>query len=114
MAYGLLILDSPTSSIRYVFGPIYADIWSYGLFVSGATALFGIVAEYKTPWVEAVGAVFLVTLLLLFAISLVVVAAVVGETLRVPSLPISLVLLSLTAWRILDISRELRPARHVS
>lgn len=109
--YGMLSISGSVSSIDLVFGSIYGDMWSVGLAVAGFLAVLGVSFYARLIWVECVAAVTLVTLMLIYLGSLFTAAAVGAETFHVLSMLLVMMFLPMPAWRVLDIVRELRPAR---
>lgn len=112
--YGMLSIAVSITSIDLVFGNIYGDIWSVALMVSGFGAMLGVCFYARLIWVEVVAAVMMVTLMAIY-IGCIAVAAIVGaESFRFLSLLLVCIFLPMPSWRVLDIVRELRPARVVS
>ena len=112
--YGLLSVSVTISSIDRVFGSIYGDMWSVALMAAGFASAIGIMFYRRLIWLEAVGAVLMVTLMLLYTGSIFIAALAHAEPFRYLSLLLVLVFLPMPSWRVLDIVRELRPPRNVS
>ena len=112
--YGAMSIGVPISSIDLIFGGIYGDLWSDGLMIAGILAFLGVIFYDRLLWVEVVGAVFLVTLMVLYVGCIFTAALVGAESFRLLSFLLVMVFLPMPSWRILDIVRELRPPRHVS
>jgi hypothetical protein len=107
--YGLLSIAASVTSIDLVFGYLYGDMWSIALMIGGFVAFIGISFYARLIWAEAFAACMLVTLMLVY-IGCIFTAAVVGaELFRFLSLLLVIIFLPFTAWRVLDITRELRP-----
>jgi len=113
-AYGLFSINVTISSIDRVFGPIYGDMWSVTLMVSGWTAMVGIMFYKRLIWLEVLSVVLLVTLMTLYTGCIFFAAILHVETFRYLSLLLVLVFLPMPCWRVLDMIRELRPVRNVS
>lgn len=109
--YGLLSVPVSVSSIDLVFGDLYGDMWSVALMVGGFSALVGVCFYARLIWVEAVADVALVTLMLIYAVCIFIAAIAGAEHFRFLSLLLVIMFLPLPVWRVLDIVRELRPAR---
>lgn len=109
--YGMLSISVPLTSIDLIFGDIYGDIWSIALMLGGLFALIGVCFYARLIWLEVVSDVALVTLMVVY-IGCIFIAALVGaESFRFLSLLLVIIFLPMPSWRVLDIVRELRPAR---
>lgn len=109
--FGLLSISVPITSIDEVFGVIYGDIWSVALMLGGFFALVGICFYARLIWVEVVADVAMVTLMVVY-IGCIFISAIVGaESFKVLPLLLVVIFLPMPSWRVLDIVRELRPAR---
>jgi len=109
--YGMLSISVPISSIDLMFGGLYGDMWSVALMLGGFFALLGVCFYARLIWLECVAAVTLVTLMVIY-VGCIFAAALLGEqSLRILSLLLVIIFLPMPSWRVLDIVRELRPAR---
>ena len=109
--YGLLSVTMQVTSIDIVFGDIYGDMWSIGLMLGGLLALIGISFYARLIWLEVIADVALVTLMVIY-VGCIFAAAVLGaESFRMLSLVLVTIFLPMPSWRVLDIVKELRPAR---
>ena len=109
--YGLLSVTMQVTSIDIVFGDIYGDMWSIGLMLGGLLALIGISFYARLIWLEIIADVALVTLMVIY-VGCIFAAAVLGaESFRMLSLVLVTIFLPMPSWRVLDIVKELRPAR---
>ena len=111
--YGAFSISVPITSIDLVFGPIYGDLWSFALMLSGIGALAGICFYARLIWVEIWSLLFMVTLMLTYVGAIFTASVVGAESFRFLSLLLVLVFLPMPSWRVWDIVRELRPPRHV-
>jgi hypothetical protein len=111
--YGALSVPVSISSIDLVFGNIYGDIWSIALMLGGLLALLGICFYARLIWVEVVANVALVTLMMIYVGCILVAFLVGAEEFRFLSLLLVILFLPMPCWRVLDIVRELRPAREL-
>lgn len=113
MLYGMLSIAVPITSIDLVFGNIYGDMWSIALMLGGLGALLGVCFYARLIWLEAVSAVLLVTLMLIY-VGCIIIAAIGGaEPFRFLSLLLVFIFLPMPSWRVFDIVKELRPRRVV-
>lgn len=112
--YGELSIGAEIRSIDTVFGTIYGDAWSFCLMVGGLGALVGISFYKRLIWLEAASVVVVATLMVLYIGAILFAAILHVEPFRYLSLLLVLVFLPMPCWRILDITRELRPPRNVS
>lgn len=112
--YGALSISVPITSIDLIFGPIYGDMWSFALMVSGLGAFVGICFYARLIWVEAIALIMMVTLMALYVGAIFTAAILGAESFRFLSMLLVLVFLPMPSWRVWDIVRELRPPRHVS
>ena len=109
--YGMMSINVPISSIDAVFGSLYGDMWSTTLMAAGFTALIGVCFYARLIWAECVAAVTLVTLMVIYTGCIFAASLVGAESFRFLSLLLVIIFLPMPAWRVLDIVRELRPAR---
>lgn len=109
--YGLFSISVEVSSIDLVFGSVYGDMWSIALLSAGFISLLGILFYARLIWLEAVGAVALVTLMLVYMGCIFFAALVGAQDFRFLSMLLVVIFLPVPCWRIYDIVRELRPAR---
>jgi hypothetical protein len=107
--YGLVSIAYPVTSIDLLLGGIYGDLWSFALLIGGTTAFVGICFYPKLLMMEAVAAVTLVTLMIIYVGCIFGAALFGGEPFKYLSLILVLILLPMPSWRVWDIVRELRP-----
>lgn len=112
-AYGLMSAGAPITSIDLVFGDVYGDIWSISVAVSGFAAAIGVMFYSRFIALEQWALAFMITLMLAYVGCIATAAIVQAESFRFLSLMLVLIFIPMPLWRLLDIVRELRPARHV-
>lgn len=109
--YGMMSIGFPVSSIDFVFGPIYGDLWSAALMISGFGAAVGIMLYDWAIKMETAMLVFMLTLMGFYTICIFVAALIGAEQFRLLSLLLVIVFAPMPSWRLWDAIKELRPAR---
>lgn len=109
--YGALSINVPVTSIDLVFGPIYGDLWSTGLMLTGFAAAVGIMLYDWAIKLEVLAIVSMLTLMGFYVVCIFAAAITGAEGFRFLSLLLVIVFLPMPTWRLLDAIKELRPPR---
>lgn len=109
--YGALSIGVPITSIDFVFGVIYGDMWSFALMMSGFGAALGIMFYDWAIKFETLMLVVMLTLMGFYAICIFAAAFTGAESFRYLSLLLVIVFLPSPSWRLYDAVREMRPPR---